>query len=55
MEKNKYGLRNRTRIANAVRTDLYKKLKEYSEETMIPISKLLDEAIEDLLNKKSSN
>ena len=55
MEKNKYGLRNRTRISNAMRTDLYEKLKEYSEETRIPISKLLDEAIEDLLKKKSSN
>ena len=40
------GLKNRTPISNAVRTDLYEQLKELSNETMIPLSKLLDRAIE---------
>lgn len=52
---NKYGLTNRTRISNAVDNDLYKQLKELSDETKIPISKLLDEAIELLIeNRKTS-
>jgi len=42
---NKYGLKNRTRISNAVDTELYNKLMELSKKTMIPISKLLDKAI----------
>lgn len=42
---NKYGLKNRTRISNAVDSELYNKLIELSKETMIPISKLLDKAI----------
>jgi len=33
---------------------LYIKLKELSEKTRIPMSKLLDEAIEDLLKKRST-
>ena len=39
------GLKNRTAISTAIDNDLYKKLKEYSEKTSIPISKLLDKAI----------
>ena len=39
------GLKNRTAISTAVDNELYKKLKEYSEKTSIPISKLLDKAI----------
>ena len=39
------GLTNRTAISNAVNTELWKKLKAYSEETSIPISKLLDKSI----------
>lgn len=39
------GLKNRTAISNAVDTELWEKLKAYSEETGIPISKLLDKAI----------
>ena len=41
----KYGLKNRTRISNAIDNEIYKQLKEYSEKTGIPISKLLDRAI----------
>lgn len=39
------GLKNRTAISTAVDNELYKKLKEYSKKTSIPISKLLDKAI----------
>lgn len=44
MKKNR-GLTTRTAISNAVDTELWDKLKEYSEETSIPISKLLDKSI----------
>lgn len=44
-------LKNRTRIGSAIDTELYNKLKKLSETTRIPISKLLDEAIENLLSK----
>lgn len=46
---NKYGLKNRTRISNAIDTELYRELKAYSDKTDIPISKLLDRAIKLLL------
>lgn len=39
------GLKNRVAISNAVDKELYTKLKAYSEETSIPVSKLLDKAI----------
>ena len=39
------GLKNRIAISNAVDKELYAKLKEYSEKTSIPMSKLLDKAI----------
>ena len=42
----KRGLKTRTPISNAVDTKLLVKLKEYSKETSIPISKLLDKSIE---------
>ncbi|GEQ32158.1 hypothetical protein B795N_00400 [Marinilactibacillus psychrotolerans] len=45
------GLKNRTPISNAIKTELYEDLKELSKETMIPISKLLDRAIELLLEE----
>ena len=46
---NKYGLKTRTRISNAVDTKLWEQLQQYSKESMIPISKLLDKAIYELL------
>jgi len=46
------GLKNRKTISNAVRSDLADSLKQLSSETKIPMSKLLDEAIEDLLEKR---
>lgn len=39
------GLKNRVAISNAVDKKLYEELKAYSEESAIPISKLLDKAI----------
>ena len=38
-------LKNRTPVGSAVSTELWNKLKDYSEETGIPTSKLLDKAI----------
>lgn len=39
------GLKNRVAISNAIGKELYEQLKRYSNETGIPISKLLDKAI----------
>ena len=41
----KYGLTNRIKISNAIDKELWKELKEYSKETGIPVSKLLDKSI----------
>lgn len=43
------GLKNRTAISTAIDNELYARLKEYSEETGIPLSKLFDKAIKLLL------
>lgn len=43
-------LRNRKKIASTIRNDLHSSLKEIANETEIPISKLLDKAIELLIN-----
>ena len=51
MSENKYGLTNRVRISNAVDKELYAQLKQISDETMIPISKLLDRAIKLLIEE----
>lgn len=45
------GLKTRTPIANAIDTGLFLRLKAYSERTMIPMSKILDRAIEEYLDK----
>ena len=44
-------LKNRTRIGSAIDKKLYEQLKKLAEDTRIPISKLLDEAIADLIIK----
>jgi hypothetical protein len=46
------GLKTRTPISNSIKTDLYEWLKKYSEETGIPISKLLDKSIESFMSAK---
>lgn len=43
-------LKNRKPLGNAVKIELYNELKKHSEETKVPMSKLLDEAIELYLN-----
>lgn len=45
------GLKTRTPLSNAVDTKLLHKLQQLSKDTRIPQSKLLDEAIELLLQK----
>lgn len=45
------GLKNRTPISNAVDTTLFEQLKQLSQETMIPMSKLLDRGIELVLKE----
>lgn len=42
-------LKTRTPIGSAVDKELYNKLKQYSNETDVPMSKLLDRAIKLLL------
>lgn len=39
------GLKNRIAISNAIDKVLYEKLKKYSDDTGIPVSKLLDKSI----------
>lgn len=43
------GLKNRVAISTAIEKDIYKRLKEYSEKTSIPLSKLMDKAIDAFL------
>lgn len=43
-------LKNRKTIGSAIKIELYNQLKELSDSTKIPMSKLLDEAIELYLN-----
>ena len=52
---NKRGLKNRKTISNAIRTELADALKQLSEATKIPMSKLLDEALDDLLDKYANS
>lgn len=49
---NNRGLKTRKALSNAVRMDLYEQLKKLSDDTRIPMSKLLDEAIEELISKR---
>lgn len=45
-------LKNRERYTSSIDIILLKRIKNLSKDTKIPISKLLDEAIELLLNKR---
>ena len=47
-------LKNRERIGSAIDKELLERLRKFSNDSKIPISKLLDEAIEDLLKKRTS-
>ena len=45
------GYRNRTQWTTATDNELLEKFRQLSTQTRIPASRLLDEAIEDLLKK----
>lgn len=45
-------LKNRDRLSTTVDKGLYKAIKGYSEESLVPMSKIIDEAVEDFLIKK---
>lgn len=51
----KRGLKTRTPISSTVKIQLHERLKQLSEETKVPISKLFDEAIELLLEKREKS
>ncbi len=48
-------LKTRTRIGNTLNTNLLEKLKELSASTRIPMSRLLDEAVGDLIQKHNTS
>lgn len=45
-------LKNRERLGTSLPIGLVKQLKDYSEKTMIPISKIIERAIEEYLRDK---
>lgn len=47
------GLKTRRNLSNAIKIELHDGLKDLSDKTKIPMSRLLDEAIEDLIKKRS--
>jgi len=51
MDDKKLRLKNRTPLSNAIENKLFISLQKLSKTTRIPISRLLDEAVEDLLSK----
>lgn len=46
-------LKNRTQITSTLRNELYEQIKQLSDNTDIPISKLLDQAVEMLLERNN--
>lgn len=49
------ALAKRVKVGTAIDRELHEKLKQLSEDTRIPMSKLLDEALEDLLVKHGNS
>lgn len=49
--KGNRGLKTRGNFSTTIKLELIDELKELSKETRIPLSKLLDESIDDLLIK----
>jgi len=45
------SLKNRKQFTSTIRNDLYEKIREYSEKTDVPLSKIIDNAIEKYLKK----
>lgn len=48
-------LKNRTRFSSTLDKELCQRLKEHSEKTSIPISKIIDKALEMYLNSVEMN
>lgn len=48
-------LKNRIRFSTTLNKDVERKLKNYSNQTMIPISKIVDSAILNYLSGKSAS
>lgn len=44
-------LKNRTQFTSTLKNELYEALKGTSDRTSIPISKLLDQAVEELIER----
>ena len=55
LDLTKRGLKTRLPFSSTMKTELLTAFKQLSEDTRIPASKLLDEAIEDLLRKHQSD
>ena len=49
------NLKNRTRISSTIKTENNKWLQEYSKQSLIPYSKLLDKCIELLKEEVDKN
>lgn len=47
-------LKNRKQFTSTLRNDLYEKLREYSKATGIPLTKIIDKAIEEYLEKREA-
>lgn len=45
-------LKNKERMCTSLPFPLYKKLKDYSKNTMIPMSRIIEKAIEEYLRTK---
>jgi len=45
------SLKNRKQFTSTMRNDLYEKIREYSDKTDIPLSKIIDNAIDEYLKK----
>ena len=48
-------LKNRIRFSTTVDKKTIEALKEYSNQTMIPISKIIDVAVQEYIKKKGSH
>lgn len=55
MEQKSRGLKNRIAISNSVDKELWTRIKDLHDKTKVPISKLLDEAMGDLLAKRKGS
>lgn len=47
-------LKNRKQFTSTLRNDLFNKLREHSDKTDIPLTKILDRAIEEYLERQDS-